>query len=135
MPLKSLTYTSWSIPGLVAGDIESILETSRANNAERSITGLLIYNGSNFLQILEGGVREIDTLISVIAGDHRHTNLTIRDERPIDRRSFSGWSMAYLNLDGGTFIGEEKVKDALEKELPEALRNIVRGVTFTVMTG
>ena len=133
MPLKSLTYTSWANPTLVAGDIESILEISRANNAKRSVTGLLIYNGSSFLQILEGAEDAIDTLIAAIRSDNRHTNLTIRDERVIEGRSFADWAMAYLNLEGGAFIGEDKVKEALEQELPGTLRNIVLGVIYPVM--
>ena len=96
---------------------------------------MLIYNGSNFLQILEGGVCEIDALIAIITGDHRHTNLTIRDERAIERRSFADWAMAYLKLEGGEFIGEDQVNGALQQELPEAIRNIVRGVTYSLMKG
>ena len=133
MPLKSLAYTSWANPGLLANDIDAILGTSRANNAERSVTGLLIYNGSNFLQILEGAEREIDALIEVIRADKRHTNLTIRDERAIERRSFDDWAMAYLSRENLEFIGEDKVRRALQQNLPDSLRNIVLGVTYLVM--
>ena len=34
--------------------VESIVKSCRRNNEERNITGLLIYSGGHFIQLLEG---------------------------------------------------------------------------------
>ena len=54
MDLKSLTYTSFARLDLTAEDLVAIHRTARELNALDGVTGLLIYNGTNFLQIIEG---------------------------------------------------------------------------------
>ena len=132
MGLKSLTYTSWAKADIAPGNIEAILSRSLADNRERAVTGLLIFNGTNFLQILEGSSQDIDNLMEAIGSDRRHSNITVRDERAIERRSFADWAMAYLGLEDGSFVGEGAVKKALELDLPPTLRNIVLGVIYPV---
>ena len=51
MALKSTTYTSLARLDLEAGDLEAIHRTARDVNALEGITGLLIFNGTHFLQI------------------------------------------------------------------------------------
>jgi hypothetical protein len=131
--LKILIYTSWARPGLSARDVDDILGSARTNNPLEGITGVLIFNGTAFMQILEGGVDAIDALVRRLAADRRHSNMSIRDERPIEARSFPTWEMAYLQLRDGSFVGEEEVRRALERDLPDAIRNIARGVVHNVM--
>lgn len=134
MLLKSLTYTSWANPGLSPADVESILLAARTNNPLQGLSGLLIFNGTAFLQILEGVEPAIDELVEKLKRDKRHSNMSIRDERPIDRRSFPDWAMAYLSLEDGRFIGEAAVERALTRDVPPNLLNIVRGLTHNFMT-
>ena len=54
MILRSVTYTSLARPGLQESDLEAIGTTAQRENAARGITGLLIFNGTHFLQIIEG---------------------------------------------------------------------------------
>ena len=131
--LKLLIYPSWARPDLSSADLDSILASARTNNPLEGITGLLIFNGTAFMQILEGGDEAIDLLAQRLAEDRRHSNMSIRDERPIERRAFPDWAMAYMQLQDGTFVGEEAVKRALARDLPETVRNIVRGLVHEVM--
>ena len=64
MELKVLTYTSWARAGIRADEVESILSSARINNPLDGITGVLIFNGDSFMQILEGGEAAIDGLSS-----------------------------------------------------------------------
>jgi hypothetical protein len=41
--------------------------------------------------------------------------------------------MAYLRLESGEFHGKEEVVTALNRELPKPVRNIVMGLTQSVM--
>lgn len=131
--LKALTYTSWARPGIRADEVDAILSSARINNARDEISGVLIFNGSAFMQILEGSEAAVGGLVERLASDPRHSNMSIRDDRPIDARTFPNWSMAYLMLDNGEFVGEAAVTDTLNRDLPLQLRNIVLGLTHSVL--
>jgi len=77
-------------------DIEAILDVSRANNELDSITGALVYNGSHFLQCLEGGRGAISKCFIRIANDKRHKDVELLDLSPIAERRFPGWTMQYV---------------------------------------
>lgn len=51
--------------------------------------GLLIFNGTHFLQITEGSPHAIDDLVERLRRDQRHSGVEVRDERTIEKRSFS----------------------------------------------
>ena len=129
MDLKILTYTSWARAGIRQDAVDAILASSRVNNPLDGITGVLIFNGTAFMQILEGSEAAIDSLTARLLNDPRHSNIAIRDTRLIDARTFPNWSMAYLQLEGETFHGKDEVIKALSRDLPQPLRNIVMGMT------
>ena len=132
MELKSLIYTSWAKPGLLPEDVDSILESARVNNPLQGLSGVLIFNGAQFMQILEGVEPAIDELVARLKNDQRHSNISVRDDRRIERRSFSSWSMAYVMLENGEFVGEAEIERLLQRDLPEPVRNMIRGMTHAV---
>ncbi|WP_408589948.1 BLUF domain-containing protein [Novosphingobium sp.] len=48
-----------------------------ARNASLGVTGLLVWNGSGFLQLLEGPVRSVEQLMTSIGRDPRHRDITV----------------------------------------------------------
>lgn len=132
MEQKALTYTSWARPGIRADEVAAIVTSARVNNPLDGITGILIFNGTAFMQILEGAQSAIDDLVQRLMRDPRHSNVTIRDQRAIDARIFPDWAMAFARLEDGSFEGEPEVTRALERDLPPALRNIVAGMTHGI---
>ena len=42
--------------------VEGILQTCARNNVAQDVTGLLLYNGRNFLQLLEGDKAVFDAM-------------------------------------------------------------------------
>ena len=133
MDLKILTYTSWARAGIGPEEVDAIVSSARINNPLDGITGVLIFNGTAFMQILEGSEAAIEGLSSRLASDPRHSNMSIRDSRLIEKRSFPDWSMAYLRLENGKFEGEQEVERALRRDLPQPLRNIVLGLTHAIL--
>ena len=133
MELKILIYTSWARPGIRPDEVDSILSSARINNPLEGITGVLIFNGDSFMQILEGSESAVDELTARLRIDPRHSDMAIRDERVIEARTFPDWSMAYLRLEDGVFHGEEAVERALCRDLPQSLRNIVLGLTHSIL--
>ena len=133
METKALIYTSWARPGIRSEEVDAILSLARINNPLDGITGVLIFNGTAFMQILEGGKSAVDDLASQLAGDPRHSNMSIRDERLITARTFPDWSMAYLRLEDGKFEGEQAITRALERDLLPPMRNIVLGMANLIV--
>ena len=122
MPLKSLTYTSLARLDLEADDLEAIHRTAREVNALEGITGLLIFNGTHFLQIVEGSPDAIDDLVERLRRDPRHSGVEVRDERAIEQRSFPDWSMELVRVSASYF----EAKDTVSERLPDATSQDVR---------
>jgi hypothetical protein len=79
--------------------LESILEQSRKNNAERGITGMLCFTGNIFIQVIEGGRDQVCDLFTAIVRDNRHSDLRILIYEEISERRFGKWSMAKVNAE------------------------------------
>ena len=121
--LSQYLYIS-TAPSLSREEVESILASSARNNPERGITGLLIYNGRNFLQLLEGEEAELVSLMVRITHDPRHTGISILDQRKVEKRSCPDWAMKRV------LIAEtvEKRRELLEAELPKSLDPQIRKI-------
>src|ERR1044071_5170484 len=100
MGLRSLTYTSLASLHLSVGDVEAIHRTARDLNAIDGVTGILVFNGTHFLQIIEGADAAIGDLLERLRRDPRHSGLEVRDDRVIDERSFPDWSMELVRVTG-----------------------------------
>jgi hypothetical protein len=93
--LLSVIYVSVADPLIRDQDIAAILLASRRNNARHGLTGALIYNGHNFMQLLEGPAKEVEICLEAIRRDPRHSGLTEVRRRPVYERDFAEWSMLY----------------------------------------
>jgi hypothetical protein len=129
MSFKSLTYTSFARLDLEARDLEAIHRTAREVNALEGITGLLIFNGTHFLQIIEGGSSAIDDLVERLRRDPRHSGLEIRDEQMIEQRSFPDWSMELVRVSASYFEAKDTVADRLPKAINADVRDRVIQMT------
>jgi len=78
----------------VSAEIQQILRTSRANNAEAGVTGALLYNAGNFAQTLEGPPGAVEEIFERIQQDFRHSDVTIIESGPATSRIFGNWAMA-----------------------------------------
>ena len=125
MRLKTLTYTSRARLDLGEGDLNDIHQTARHLNALDGVTGLLLFDGSRFLQIIEGSESAIDNLVERLRMDRRHSAFEIRDERFVDRRSFEDWSMELLRVSAGYKAAREEVATILPPGVAEPVRDLI----------
>ncbi len=132
MSLKSLTYTSLAQLDLTATDLEDIHRTARAGNGLNGITGLLIFNGTHFLQVIEGGADAIDSLVDALRRDRRHTGFEIRDISHIDLRSFPDWSMELVKIEASYFLARDSVADRLPAAIAPEVRDRVLSMTQAI---
>lgn len=114
LPIKSLIYVSRAAPGLDADDLDKIHHSAVNLNALDGITGLLVYNGSHFLQIVEGASDAIDDLLERLRRDPRHSDIQVVDETMVDAISFPDWSMSLVKVSAGRF----EARDDLATQLP-----------------
>ena len=76
--------------------VDSILETSRRNNPQQSITGVLVVGGGWIMQLLEGPEAAVIRLYSKILDDSRHSNVRIIHITPAAEKIFGDWSMGFV---------------------------------------
>lgn len=122
MDLTSVTYTSLARLDLQTSDLEDIHRSARELNALDGITGLLVFNGTHFLQIVEGSHDAIDDLLQRLRNDGRHSGLEVRDERKIARRSFPEWVMELVRVKAGYFDAKDTIAHRLPGTVPEEIR-------------
>ncbi len=94
--LEHLVYLSLASPGLSTVDVRSILGSAQVKNRRRDVTGLLLYSGRHFVQVLEGRALELDDLVGVLQRDERHASLQVLTRHPIRHRRFGSWAMGYV---------------------------------------
>jgi hypothetical protein len=128
--LSQYLYIS-TAPTLPREEVDAILATSARNNPARGITGLLLFNGRNFLQLLEGDEAEVADLMDKITADPRHAGVSVLDKRAIAMRACPDWAMKRV------LIAESIAsrREMLERDLPQGLDPEVRKmiVNFAVL--
>jgi hypothetical protein len=92
--IRRIFYSSE--PTTSADQVPAIIKASRRNNASASITGLLIYAGDRFAQLIEGPPVGIANLLESLHADTRHRDMKICIDETSDERWISNWSMGYL---------------------------------------
>lgn len=113
--LTHLIYTSTAVPGLESADLKTILQLARRNNAQRAVTGMLLYTAGSFFQVLEGGEATLEELFAIIATDPRHRNATKIIHEPIAQRAFGDWTMGFTALESTELSDIEGLNDFFEQ--------------------
>ena len=96
--MYSLVYVSSATVTFSDDDLRALLDQSRRDNAAKQISGILLYKGGNFMQLLEGDVAHVKELYSKITLDRRHTGSLVLLRTHSDERMFPDWSMAFRDL-------------------------------------
>ncbi|GAB2578144.1 BLUF domain-containing protein [Microlunatus antarcticus] len=92
-------YTSVMVRPMSDPELAELLATSRARNAERGITGLLLYRAGRVMQMLEGEQDEVHALYDRIRMDVRHQDVTNVWTSKATERRFPSWTMGFEDLD------------------------------------
>ena len=101
MSILTVAYISDAVNSYSDKEMTDLLEVCRRNNKELDITGMLIYAGDKFLQILEGDPEVIESLLAKIELDTRHNHLVVMDTTLSEKRHFAEWSMGYQRTSAG----------------------------------
>jgi len=86
----TICYTSKAAPDIQTETLEQIFETTKKNNHDSGIQGILLYGMNTFLQVLEGDKEILIKLYEeVISKDPRHTDIYEIINRPSTMSVFS----------------------------------------------
>ena len=96
MYLSHLMYASRSVSADPLA-IGQILGVARRRNRANDVTGLLLFDGVYFFQLLEGDRTVVSRLYHQIVNDRRHSDVVLLAAGPATERTCSGWSMGYVD--------------------------------------
>ena len=97
--LMRLIYASETAVALSPLAVQNIVETARAANRRRHITGALAFDSRSFLQVLEGEREAVSDLFCRIAKDPRHQRVQLLESLAVDERLFGHWAMGFAAAD------------------------------------
>ncbi|MFP4571250.1 BLUF domain-containing protein [Rhodosalinus sp.] len=107
--VRRLSYRSEATRTLDAGEIGALAQSAAARNAERSITGALISNGTMYRQWIEGPGEVIEALLDALRRDPRHDALTVTEDARENERAFAGWHMQLFQSVGDEALAPEAI--------------------------
>lgn len=76
--------------------VSKIVGRARTRNAERQITGLLVFDGMHFCQHIEGPRDAVIRLMDAIEGDTRHRQVRVVYEGALAQRRYRSFDMGFV---------------------------------------
>lgn len=110
-----------------AQTVLDVVRQARINNERLGVTGVLLFDGAEICQYIEGETSVLASLVERIARDSRHDRLQPLHQGPLlPTRRFQRWRMGYVLLEQGHDLqavsglrGEASV-EAFLRLLPQA---------------
>ena len=91
-------YVSSAIKPFSNAEMQALLVKARNFNASQGISGLLLAQDGNFMQLLEGPEGAVRDLVSKIFKDPHHTGIITLLDQYVDEPQFSDWKMGFRDL-------------------------------------
>ena len=125
--MLQLVYFSTARPELPATAIDEILAASRRNNHADGLTGLMLYDGYHFLQVLEGESARVRHAYDRIKADPRHRAVVLLRTCEIEEHMLADRSLASRRVAIGSGNTVAELVDSLTETVEPALQAIFRG--------
>ena len=101
--MHHIVYWSRATRTMTPMELVALLIGARMYNESMGITGALVYDGTQFMQVIEGEEAVIQDLYGRIIRDSRHRDAFKLADKAIAERTFVNWSMAFRELSPGEF--------------------------------
>jgi hypothetical protein len=98
--MRIIIYISRAKQNFTSSDLADLRDLADARNRSEDITGLLLFDGTRFIQALEGDAAAVQAVMNRIAKDPRHDNISYFKPITTDCRQFKSWATEYQNSDG-----------------------------------
>jgi hypothetical protein len=93
-----IVYVSSAVDEFSADELRALLAQCVEKNTRLGVTGMLLYKGGNFMQVLEGDETAVRTLYDRIGADPRHKRIMVLLRGSQAQRQFPDWSMGFRDL-------------------------------------
>jgi hypothetical protein len=97
--LARLIYASAVTAPLGPDAMTRLLAQAWLHNGLHGLTGLLVFDSSHFLQVIEGAPRALNDLYGQLLKDPRHRDLLLLKYGRVAERRFPDWSMGFMPAD------------------------------------
>ncbi len=95
--LIQVIYASSAKPDMSEHDVSALLRDARSTNRKHNVSGMMLFIGGAFLQLLEGEAAMVDVVCNTIFRDKRHMRRIVRET--IAERQFPEWTMGFEVVD------------------------------------
>jgi hypothetical protein len=117
--MRRIIYSSQATQDVGPQELAELLSVARDLNQRVGLTGMLLYCGQSFLQVLEGESRALEETYARICVDDRHTNLRLLMDAEVAAPLFPDWSMGFDHVD------DEELAEELVGYTPATLYPLV----------
>jgi Sensors of blue-light using FAD len=124
--VKRVIYCSQADFDMSPDELTGLLTVARRHNTEAGLSGMLLYCGQSFLQLLEGESAAVDSTYARILADDRHRNIRQLSDAEVAAPMFPDWTMGFEHVDPETLaLGLPGFTPATSYPLvnPELVRN------------
>ena len=114
--LIHVIYVSSAAPDISEHDALKFLNEARKANRTNDVSGMMLYIGGCFLQLLEGETTKVDIVCRKIFQDKREMRMILRE--PIAEREFPEWTMGFeavAPLEAARLLGEPLLFDSVSR--------------------
>lgn len=112
MRIYHYIYVSKATIPMDEHEVSELSRKAAENNLQAGLTGMLMYAGGFFMQVLEGDKHFVEHVIGIIKKDPRHADFVTIASGYVSKRLFPSWSMGVINLESErrrNFLNDAKV--------------------------
>ena len=131
--IYQIIYLSKTETDLSDEVLEAILTQAQKNNSAQGLTGILLYENREFLQVLEGGYDAVKSALARISNDPRHNDMVLLYDGRVNKRAFAKWKMGFARLETSQRSKLEQLNDFFDNE--DDLSNLQSGLLRVFVTG
>ena len=101
LPLRLVVYVANYVGRDIDADMAQIEQASHRHNPSGQITGALLFDRGQFVQVIEGPHDAISLLLDRLQRDPRISEWQTLLDQDTDHRSCESWAMGILRTDNG----------------------------------
>lgn len=119
----NLVYCSQAADGVGTEAIEQVIAASHRNNPRHGITGMLVFGGGIFFQLLEGPKANILNLMNKLHSDARHSQIVVLSQsEEHEERLFPNWDMELVKAEHIHGVLSDALSQATDQRNADSLR-------------
>jgi hypothetical protein len=129
VPLQAIAYCSRIVPGATVEQIQELVREAAVHNLIGGVTGVLLCDGANFLQYIEGPEDGLRLSYSRIRNARSHMCVVELGGRRGVVRTFPYWSMRWIPVETSFFrVAASSDWKGLAQRRPESMFQVPTGV-------